>query len=90
MVIFATIFAIRNNTFREHFLQSLLIVSFIRYIGDFIKMDEICITEVPTQKVIGIRKKGKCSLIAQLLPQLYEFATSNGSQIIGKPFYRGL
>jgi effector-binding domain-containing protein len=50
-------------------------------------MDKITIVEVPTQKVIGIRKQGKYELIAQLLPKLYKFAVSNGAEFSGSPVF---
>lgn len=50
-------------------------------------MDEITIVEVPTQKVIGIRKQGKYELIHQLLPRLCEFAASKGAEFVGPPVF---
>jgi effector-binding domain-containing protein len=50
-------------------------------------MDEITIVEVPTQKVIGMRKQGKYELIAQMLPKLYEFAASHGAEFTGPPVF---
>ena len=50
-------------------------------------MDEISIVDVQTQKVIGIRKKGKYELIAQLLPQLFELAASQGAEFTGPPVF---
>jgi effector-binding domain-containing protein len=50
-------------------------------------MDEISIIDVPTQKVIGIRRKGKYALIAELLPKLYEYSVEKGVQITGPPMF---
>lgn len=50
-------------------------------------MDEITIVEIPTQKVIGMRKQGKYELIAQMLPKLYEFAASHGAEFTGPPIF---
>jgi len=50
-------------------------------------MNEITVVKVHTQKVIGIRKRGKYELIAQLLPKLYEYATSQGAEFTGPPIF---
>jgi effector-binding domain-containing protein len=50
-------------------------------------MEEITIVEVPNQKVIGIRKKGKYELIGQLLPELYQYAASRGAEFTGPPLF---
>ncbi len=50
-------------------------------------MDEIIVVEVETQKVVGMRKKGKYELIAQLLPKVYEYAASHGAQFSGPPIF---
>jgi effector-binding domain-containing protein len=50
-------------------------------------MNEISVVEVQKQKVIGIRKRGKYELIAQLLPKLYEYAASNGAEFTGPPLF---
>ena len=50
-------------------------------------MDEITIVEVPTQKVIGMRKQGKYELITQMLPRVYEFAASHGAEFTGPPIF---
>lgn len=50
-------------------------------------MEEISLVDVPTQKVIGIRKKGKYELIAQLLPQIYEYAMARKAEFAGPPIF---
>ena len=50
-------------------------------------MDEITVVNVETQKVVGMRKKGKYELIAQLLPKIYEYAASQGAKFSGPPLF---
>ena len=50
-------------------------------------MDEITVVKVQTQKVIGMRKRGKYELIAQLLPKVYEYGASHGAEFIGPPIF---
>jgi len=50
-------------------------------------MNEITVVEIEKQKVVGIRKTGKYSLIGELLPRLYEYASSNGAEFIGPPMF---
>lgn len=50
-------------------------------------MDEITVVKVENQKVVGMRRKGKYELIAQLLPKVYEFATSHGAKFTGPPIF---
>ena len=55
-------------------------------LGD-IKMEDISIIQVDTQKVLGIRQKGKYQLIAELLPQIFEYAMQNKVKVIGPPMF---
>jgi effector-binding domain-containing protein len=50
-------------------------------------VDEISVVDVPDQKVLGIRKRGKYQMIAELLPQLFQYAVSKGAQIQGPPMF---
>jgi effector-binding domain-containing protein len=50
-------------------------------------MDEITIVDIPEQKVLGIRKRGKYEMIAELMPQLFQYAVSKGAQIQGPPIF---
>ncbi len=50
-------------------------------------MDAITLVEVPTQRVLGIRRRGHYRLIAELLPQLFVYAMENGIRIAGMPAF---
>jgi effector-binding domain-containing protein len=50
-------------------------------------MSEITVVEIEKQKVVGIRKTGKYSLIGELLPRLYEYASSKGAEFNGPPMF---
>ncbi len=50
-------------------------------------MSEITIVEVKPQMVLGMRKKGKYEIIAQLIPQVCQYAVQNGAQIQGPPVF---
>ena len=50
-------------------------------------MDEITVIDVPPQKVIGMHKRGKYEIIAQMMPQMFQFAVSKGIQIRGPPVF---
>ena len=50
-------------------------------------MDEITIVDVAPQKVIGKRKKGNYTDLADLLPEVFEYVDTNNIQIQGPPVY---
>jgi effector-binding domain-containing protein len=50
-------------------------------------MENISIIQVDTQKVLGIRQKGKYQLIAELLPQIFEYAMQNKVKVVGPPMF---
>jgi effector-binding domain-containing protein len=50
-------------------------------------MSEISIVELKPQMVLGMRKKGKYEIIAQLIPQVYQYAVQKGVQIQGPPVF---
>lgn len=50
-------------------------------------MSEISIVEVKPQMVLGMRKKGKYEIIAQLIPQVCQYAVQKGVQIQGPPVF---
>lgn len=50
-------------------------------------MEDISIVNVETQKVVGIRKQGKYALIADLIPQVYEYAASKNVKFNGPPIF---
>jgi len=50
-------------------------------------MEEITVVDIPEQKVLGIRKRGKYQMIAELLPQLFQYAVSKGAQFMGPPMF---
>ncbi len=51
------------------------------------KQDEITLVEIPSQNVLGIRKKGHYRDIAVLLPKLFEYVFSRGIGIAGMPMF---
>jgi len=50
-------------------------------------MDEISIVDINPQLVIGVKKTGQYRLIAELLPKLYEYASSKGAEFSGPPVF---
>jgi len=50
-------------------------------------MSEITIVDIKPQIVLGIRKRGQYSLIAELLLQIFKYAMENGAQIQGHPIF---
>jgi effector-binding domain-containing protein len=48
---------------------------------------EISIVNLKPQLVLGIRKKGSYQNIAVLIPQICQFASQNGIQMIGPPMF---
>lgn len=50
-------------------------------------MAEITVVEVKPQLVLGMRKRGRYSEIATILPHLFEFALGKGIQIRGPPIF---
>jgi len=50
-------------------------------------MDEITIVDLPSQKVLGITKKGRYTLIPELLMKVYEYAVAKKIAIAGAPVF---
>ena len=50
-------------------------------------MDEIEIVDVDPQLVAGITKVGHYKLIAELLPKIYEYASSKGAKFTNPPVF---
>jgi AraC family transcriptional regulator len=49
--------------------------------------EEITIVEMKPQLVLGMRKRGPYRNIAVMIPEICQFATQNGIQMIGQPMY---
>lgn len=52
-------------------------------------MDDVTVIDVPTLKVVGMRKRGKYTEIANMIPAVYEYIMSQGAQPMGPPIYVG-
>ncbi len=50
-------------------------------------MDEITVVDVKPQLVAGITKTGSYSLIAELLPRIYQYAGSMGAKFTNPPVF---
>ena len=50
-------------------------------------MEEMIIVDVKPQLVAGITRTGSYKLIAELLPELYQYAGSKGAQFSGPPVF---
>ncbi len=50
-------------------------------------MDEITIVDIPDQQVIGMTKKGRYTLIPELLMKVYEFSVAKKIPIAGPPVF---
>lgn len=50
-------------------------------------MNEITIVEVAPQQVLGMRKRGKYELIAQMIPAVCQYAVKMGAEINGMPTF---
>ncbi len=50
-------------------------------------MEDMSIVDVKPQLVLGMRAKGKYSLIAELLPRVYEYLFSKDAKISGHPIF---
>ena len=50
-------------------------------------MEDITIVDIPTLKVIGMRKQGKYDLIPQILPQVFKYAIAHGAKFTGPPLF---
>jgi effector-binding domain-containing protein len=50
-------------------------------------LEEITVVDIPELKVLGIRKRGKYQMIAELLPQLFQYAVEKGARIQGPPMF---
>lgn len=50
-------------------------------------MEDITVVDVRPQTVIGMRKRGKYQMIAQLLPQLFQSAGRMGARPVGCPMF---
>ena len=50
-------------------------------------MEDVTVVDVPSQLVLGIRKKGKYELISKLLPKAYEYAVSMEAEFAGPPVF---
>jgi effector-binding domain-containing protein len=50
-------------------------------------MDEVEVVEVPSQLVIGMRKKGAYAEIANMIPAIFEYAVSKGVELTGPPMF---
>lgn len=52
-------------------------------------MDEVTVVEVPTVKVVGMRKRGKYMEIATMIGAVYQYIAEQGGVPIGPPIYVG-
>lgn len=50
-------------------------------------MSEISVVEVKPQIVVGMRKRGKYELIAQMIPKVCQYVVEKGAQIQGPPIF---
>ena len=50
-------------------------------------MDEITIVDLPSQKVLGMKKKGTYTLIPELLMKVYEYTVAKKVAIAGPPVF---
>lgn len=50
-------------------------------------MEEINIVDIQPQTVMGMRKRGKYEIIAQMIPQVCQYVIEKGVQIIGPPVF---
>ena len=50
-------------------------------------MGEITIVDVPEQKVMGMYRQGSYKELAEMIPELCEYADKNGAGICGSPIF---
>ena len=50
-------------------------------------MSEVSITEIPTQLVVGMRKRGTYTEIGEMIATVWRFAAGSGAQIQGRPTF---
>ena len=50
-------------------------------------MSEIDIVEVPTQLVVGMRRRGTYAQLGEMIATVWRFAAGSGAQIQGRPTF---
>ena len=50
-------------------------------------MSAVSITEIPTQLVVGMRKRGTYAEIGEMIATVWRFAAGSGAQIQGRPTF---
>ena len=48
---------------------------------------DITVVDIPSQMVLGMKRKGRYQEIAKMIPQICQYAVEKGAQISGPPIF---